>query len=86
MGSEIIDMGNGYGRLTEYNSRYATLTFPLGLYRLRRLNLEGYISDAALRDILGRMGYEPREVEWIFALGRLKIVEWRGVARGLGII
>jgi len=71
--ARIIDLSNGYGRLEGYPSKCGSLTFPLNQTRLRRLHVEGYLSDVELWDILTRMGYCQAYIKWVIALDK---VEW----------
>lgn len=84
--TKIIDLGNGYGRIEGYHSKYASLTFPLTLSKIRRLHAMGYISNDELQEILLEMEYSPSEVKLLVAIGSVTVKQWRERAHGLGII
>ena len=82
MSTRIIDLGNGYGRLEGYGSRYASLTFPLTLLRIRKLHAQEVISDDEARAILLEMGLEPSQVKWAIALGKISTEQWKARVYG----
>ena len=84
--TRIIDLGNGYARLENYGSPYASLTFPLTLTRIRKLHAKEVISDEEARDILAEMGYSLPEMKWIVALGKITTEQWKARVNGLGTI
>lgn len=75
--AKIIDLGNGYGRIKGYRSRYASLTFPLTLSTVRKLHAREIISDDEANRVFSVMGYEPVQVKWLVALGNVTTEQWR---------
>lgn len=84
--NRIIDLGNGYGRLEGYDSKYASLIFPLTFSRVRWLHAMGYIDDDELRTILLSMGYDLSVAKLSVALGKVKVATREEVLRGMGSI
>jgi len=65
--TEIRDLGNGYGLIRGYRSRYATLTFPFDLSVVKRLYREGYIDKNEAITVLLWMGYSEGEITILLA-------------------
>lgn len=84
--TKIIDLGNGYGRVEGYGSKYASLTFPLTLSGVRRLHAKEVISDEEAQDILLRMGYALPETEWVVAIGKISTEQWKDALKRVGTI
>ena len=84
--AKIIDLGNGYARLENYGSPYASLTFPLTLSRVRQLHAENHINDDEAKDALTMIGFEPREAAWFVALDSVDLEEIGRKHYGLGAI
>lgn len=84
--ARIIDFGNGYARLEGYGSKYASLTFPLTLSRLRWLYVKGYLSRDELQQTLLDVGYSEQEAAWIVALSSVTVEQWKGKVDGLGTV
>lgn len=75
--TKIIDLGNGYGRLDEYRSKYASLTFPLTLSRIRRLHTQKDINNTDMFHILGEMGYRLSEIKLFVAVDNITVEQWK---------
>ena len=73
--ARIIDLGNGYGRLEGYGSRYASLIFPLTLSGVRRLYAEAYLSRDEFQQALLDIGFSEREAAWFTTLDGVVLKE-----------
>ena len=80
--ARVIDLGNGYGRVEGYGSPYASLTFPLTLYGVRRLHAEGYLSRDELQQTLLDRGYSEKEAAWLVALASVTVGRWKDRLNG----
>ena len=80
--ARIIDLGNGYGRLEGYGSPYASLTFPLTLYGVRRLYAKGHLDRDELQQALLDMGYSEQQAAWLVAVTSVTIGWWKAKVRG----
>ena len=84
--TRIVDLNNGYARLENYGSPYASLIFLLTLARVRRFYAEGYLSKYEFHQALLDMGYSEKEAAWFVALGGVTVEQWKERAHGLGTI
>lgn len=84
--ARIIDLGNGYGQLKGYSSRYASLIFPIGLSIIRRLHVKGYLDNNETMQTLLDMGYEFSEAKLIVAIDSVTVEQWKDRVSGLGTI
>ena len=84
--SKIIDLGNGYGRVEGYTSKYASLTFPLTKRYLGKLYVTGCISKDEYRQALLDVGYSTEAAEWAAAVASVTTEQWKARVNGLGTI
>ena len=73
--ARIIDLGNGYARLEEYGSEYASLTFPLTISGVRRLYVEAYLTRDEFQQALLDIGLSEQEAAWFTTLDSVCLKE-----------
>lgn len=66
--TEIIDLGNGYGKVIGYKSPYANLHIELKPTEIRRLYSLGYLSRDEYYHWLLYLGYSSEQVDFLYAL------------------
>ena len=84
--AKIIDLGNGYGRLENYGSPYASLTFPLNSVSLGKLYVTGYLSRDEYLQALLDVGYDAKVAEWKVAVASVTTEQWKARVERAGTV
>jgi len=75
--AKIIGIGNGYGRLEGYTSKYASLTFPLTRHHLNKLYRAGYLDKDEYTQTLLDIGHNPEYAKWATAVASITVKQWK---------
>lgn len=84
--TEIINLGNGYGRVDGYPSPKSSLIFPFTLSQVRRLYHAGVLSSDELQLALLDMKYDEEQASLIVTISEAIERYERGETYGLGTV